>query len=120
MYAWKGKHSDDLVWLSIIVSDLERKPLIVSSIPVTDSFHVRGPESKRLVSGAEVSAAVLHQDPLDSAAANGAGFASSMSNLKIEMGCAQLALGADAGIHADASEGGRELSRISQMRHRSF
>jgi len=43
-----------------------------------------------------------------------------MSNLEIEMGYAQLVLGTDAGIHADASEGGRELSRISQMRHRSF
>jgi len=55
-----------------------------------------------LASGAEVAATVLHQDPLDGAAANGAGFASLMSNLKIEMGCAQLALGADVGIHAGA------------------
>jgi hypothetical protein len=30
----------------------------------------------------------------------GTRFASSMSNLKIRMGCAQLALGADVGIHA--------------------
>ena len=45
-----------------------------------------------MASGAEVGAAVLHRDPLDGAAANGAGLASSMSNLKIEMGCAQCAL----------------------------
>jgi len=50
----------------------------------------------------EIGAAVLHRDPLNGAAANGAGFASLMSNLKIEMGCAQLALGADVGIHAGA------------------
>jgi len=43
-----------------------------------------------------------------------------MSDLEIEMGCAQLTLGTDAGIHADASEGGKELPRIPQMRHRSF
>jgi len=55
-----------------------------------------------LASGAEVGAAVLHRDPLDGAAANGAGFASSMSNSKIEMSCAQLALWADIGIHAGA------------------
>ena len=44
----------------------------------------------------------MHRDPLDGAAANGAGFASPVSNLKIEMGCAQLALGADLGVHAGA------------------
>jgi len=55
-----------------------------------------------LAPGAEAGAAVLHQDPLDGAAANGAGFAFSMSNLEIEMSCAQLALGADVGIHAGA------------------
>ena len=44
----------------------------------------------------------MHRDPLDGVAANGAGFASLMSNLKIEMGCAQLALRADVGIHAGA------------------
>ena len=62
----------------------------------------QGPGIERLASGAEVGATVLHQDPLDGAAANRAGFASPMSNLKIEMGCAQLALGADVGIHAGA------------------
>jgi hypothetical protein len=41
-----------------------------------------------LASGAEVGAAVLHDDSLDGAAANRAGSASLMSNLKIEMGCA--------------------------------
>jgi len=74
----------------------------------------------RLAFWAEVGTAVPHNDPLDGAAANGAGLASLMSNLEIEMGCAQLAIGTDAGIHAGASEGGRELSRIPQMRHRSF
>jgi len=55
-----------------------------------------------LASGAEAGATVLHEDPLNGAAANGAAFASLMSNLKIEMSCAQLALGADVGIHAGA------------------
>jgi len=55
-----------------------------------------------LASGAEVGTTVLHEDPLNGAAADGAGFASPMSNLKIEMSCAQLALGADVGIHAGA------------------
>ena len=55
-----------------------------------------------MASGAEAGAAVLHQDPLDGATANGTGFASLMSNLKIEMSCAQLALGTDVGIHAGA------------------
>ena len=60
------------------------------------------PGTGRLASGAEAGAAVLHQDPLDGAAANGAGFASLMRNLEIKMGCAQLALRADVGIHAGA------------------
>jgi hypothetical protein len=64
------------------------------------SFLYQGPTTERLASGAEAGAAVLHRDPLDGAAANGAGLASSMSNLEIEMGCAQLALGTDVGIHA--------------------
>ena len=55
-----------------------------------------------MASRAEAGATVLHQDPLDGAAANGAGFASLMSNLKIEMGCAQFALRTDVGIHAGA------------------
>jgi len=55
-----------------------------------------------LASGAKAGATVLHQDPLDGASANGAGLASLMSNLKIEMGCAQLTLGTDIGIHAGA------------------
>jgi len=55
-----------------------------------------------LAPGAEAGAAVLHQDPLDGAAANGAGFASLMGNLEIEMGCAQLAPGTDVSIHAGA------------------
>jgi hypothetical protein len=44
----------------------------------------------------------MHKDTLDGAAADGAGFAPLMSNFKIEMGCAQFALGADVGIHAGA------------------
>jgi len=55
-----------------------------------------------LASGAEAGATVLHEDPLDGAAANGAGFAPLMSNLKIEMSCAQLAFMTDVGIHAGA------------------
>jgi len=55
-----------------------------------------------LASGAEAGATVLYRDPLDGAATNGAGFASLMGNLKIEMGCAQLALGTDVGVHAGA------------------
>ena len=75
---------------------------VAGSNPVVDNFCSRGPESKKLASGAEVAAAVLHHTPLDGGAANGAGFASPMSNLEIEMGCAHLALGADVGIHAGA------------------
>ena len=55
-----------------------------------------------LASGTEAGAAVLYRDPLDGAAASGAEFASSMSNLKIRMCCAQFALGADIGVHAGA------------------
>jgi len=40
----------------------------------------------------KITATVLHQDTLDESAANGTGFASPMSNLEIEMGCAQLGL----------------------------
>jgi len=45
-----------------------------------------------LASGAEAGAAVLDRNPLDRAAANRAGLASLMSNLRIGVGCAQLAL----------------------------
>jgi len=45
-----------------------------------------------LASGAEVGAAVLYGDSLDRVDAERAGFASSMSDLKIGMGCARLAL----------------------------
>ena len=44
-----------------------------------------------LASRAEVCPAVLHDDSLDGAAANGAEFTTSVGNLEIEMGCAQLA-----------------------------
>jgi hypothetical protein len=55
-----------------------------------------------LASGTEVGTAVLHHESLDGAAANGAGFTPSMSNLEIEMSRAQLTLGTDVGIHAGA------------------
>ena len=75
--------------------------MVAGSNPAAASF-ISEAGTNRLASGAEVSATVLHQDPLDGAAANGAGLASPMSNLKIEMGCAQLALGTNVGIHAGA------------------
>ena len=55
-----------------------------------------------MASRAEVSAMVLYQDSLYGAAANRAWFAPSMSKLKIEIGCAQLALGKELVIHAGA------------------
>ena len=55
-------------------------------------FLYQRPGTERLASRAEAGATVLYQDPLDGAAADGAGFASLMSNLKIKMGCAQLAI----------------------------
>ena len=69
-----------------------RKPLVAGSSPAAASFYIRGLETKRLASGAEAGAAVLHRAPLDGAAANGAGFASLMSNLEIGMGCASSPL----------------------------
>jgi len=65
-------------------------------------FLYQRPATEGLASGAEAGATVLHRDPLDGAAAKRAWFASFISNLKIEMNCAQLALGADVGIHAGA------------------
>jgi len=59
-------------------------------------------KAKRLAFRTKIGATVLHRDPLDGAAASGAEFTSLMSNLEIKMGCAQLALGADVGIHAGA------------------
>ncbi len=53
-----------------------------------------------MASGAEITAPVLYRDPLDGAATDGAGFASFMSNLEIEVGCAQSAVRTDVGIHA--------------------
>jgi hypothetical protein len=58
-------------------------------IPLLPVLYQR-PVAQRLASGAEVGATVLHHAPLDGAAANGAGFASSMSNPKIEMGYADF------------------------------
>jgi hypothetical protein len=78
-----------------------KKPLtLVQVLPLPALYERAGIEG--LASGTEAGATVLHQDPLDGVAANGAGFASLMGNLKIEVGCAQLALRADIGIHAGA------------------
>ena len=59
-------------------------------------------DAKRLTCGAEIAAPVLYRDTLDGAATDGARFTSSMSNPKITMGCAQLAIRANVGIHAGA------------------
>src|SRR3972149_1445918 len=87
-------------WLSSIILE-GRSPRSLVQIPPLPALYQRA-ATKRLASGAEAGATVLHRDPLDGAAANGAGFASPMSNLKVRMSCAQLALGADVGIHAGA------------------
>ena len=78
------------------------EPLVAGFNPAAASFYIRGSQLKGLASGAEVAAAVLHHAPLNIAAADRAGFTYLMSNLKIGMGCAQLALGADIGVHAGA------------------
>ena len=78
------------------------KPLDAGSNPTAASFLFETCATQNLASGAEVGAAVLHGDSLDGTAANRAGFASPMGNLEIEMGGAQLALGADVGIDAGA------------------
>jgi len=59
-------------------------------------------DAKRLTCGAEIAAPVLYRDTLDGVATDGTGFTSSMSNLEITMGCAQLAIRANVGIHAGA------------------
>jgi hypothetical protein len=51
------------------------KHLVAGANLAAAGFYIRGTESKRLALGAQVGAAVLHRDPLDDAAANGAGFA---------------------------------------------
>jgi len=83
-------------------SQAANQPQYTSSPYYTISRAISTPAAERLASGAEVCAAVLHHDPLNGAAANRAGLTSSMSNLEIEMGCAQLALGADVAIHTGA------------------
>jgi len=75
--------------------------LVAGSNPAAASF-ISEAGTRRLASGAEVGATVLQHTPLDGTAANRAGFASFMSNLKIEMGCARFALRTDVGIHAGA------------------
>jgi hypothetical protein len=55
-----------------------------------------------LARGAEITATVLYHTPLDGAAAKGAEFTTSVSNLEIEMGCARFALGADISVNAGA------------------
>jgi hypothetical protein len=61
-----------------------------------------GAAAESLASRAEVCPAVLHDDSLDGAAADRAEFATSMSDLEIEMGCAQFSLGADIGVNTGA------------------
>ena len=51
---------------------------------------------------AEVRPSVSHDNSLDGAAANGAEFTTSMSNLEIEMGRARFAIGTNIGINAGA------------------
>ena len=76
-----------------------------------------GAAAERLASRAEVCPAVLHDDSLDGAAANGAEFTTSVSNLEIEMGCARFALGADIGVNAStfAADGCLKNSANSVM-----
>jgi hypothetical protein len=64
------------------------KPLVAGASPAAASFFIKGRESEGLASGAEAGATVLHRDPLGSAAADGAGLASPMSDLRIRAGCA--------------------------------
>ena len=52
------------------------KPLFAGANPTAADVGVGGVESRRLASGAEVGAAVLHRDPLDGAATNEEVFAS--------------------------------------------
>jgi hypothetical protein len=58
--------------------------------------------TERLASRAEVCAPVLHDDSLDGTSANGAEFTTPVSNLEIEMGCAQFSLGANIRVNAGA------------------
>jgi hypothetical protein len=51
-------------------------------------FLYQRPATEKLAPGAEIGATVLNRDPLDGAAANGAGLASPMSDLGIRVGCA--------------------------------
>jgi len=56
----------------------DRKALGAGTNSAVGSFLYQRPATERLASRAEAGAAVLHRDPLDGAAANGAGFASNM------------------------------------------
>src|SRR3972149_2760726 len=77
------------------------KPLAAGSSPAVASFHIRGPQPRGWHLGQKQVPRFCIRTR-DGAAADGLGFASLVSNLKIEMGCDQLALGADIGIHAGA------------------
>ena len=79
---------------------LRNRELLVAGFDPATSFCIRGLQPEWLASGAEVAAAVLHHAPLDIAATYRTGGTYLMSNLKIGMGCAQLTLGADIGVHA--------------------
>ena len=81
---------------------LRNRELLVTGFDPAASFCIGGSQHEGLASGAEVAATVLYHAPLNVTPANGAGFASPMSNLEIEMGCAQFAFGSDVGIHAGA------------------
>jgi hypothetical protein len=75
------------------------KPLVAGSKPVTASFYIRGSQPR----GWHLEQKQVPQFCTGiRSMVNGAGFATLVSNLEIEMGYAQLALGADAGIHAGA------------------
>ena len=50
--------------------------------------------------GTEVGAPVSHQNPLDGSVANRAKLTAPVSNLKMEMGSAYLAAGADVSVNA--------------------
>ena len=75
----------------------DKAPLVqVQRLPV----FISGIRIKRLALRAKITTPILYGDPLDGAAAHRTRFTFLMSNLEIEMSCAQLALRANVGIHA--------------------
>ena len=61
-----------------------------------------GASSSRLAFGAEVSAPIPHNYPLNGSTAVGAGFAATMGSLELKVCRAQCAIGTKVGIHAGA------------------